>query len=117
MNNDTYRTTKQEPEAMVSAKDHTQKIALALDRLVKNKDWKIVCEEILQKRLDGAREIADSSEGPKLFRFQGEIRVLKFMINLQTALDAQKQTIETHGTETNEEELPAEVIRRTGSRG
>lgn len=117
MNNDHYRTTKQDPEAMRDPKDHTEKVALALDHLVKNRDWKIVCEEILQKRLDGAREIADQSEGPKLFRFQGEIKVLKFLLNLQTALDAQKQTIEHHGKTEEDTELPAEIIRRTGARG
>lgn len=92
MNNDTYRTLKQDEtgEAPVVAET---RLAVSLDRIIRNRDWKIVVDHYLQPRLQGAREHADRLEGSELFRFQGEIRILKTLINLQTALIAQQNTI------------------------
>lgn len=76
------------------------RLVVSLERLIKNRDWKVIAEDMLAPRLKGAREKADTMEGPELFRFQGEIRVLKFLLNLETALTAQQQTIETQHDET-----------------
>lgn len=94
MNNDTYRTLKTGDPAVTGGKVEETRLAVALDKIIRNRDWRVVVEQYLQPRLQGAREHADRLEGAELFRFQGEIRILKTLINLQTALTAQQNTIE-----------------------
>lgn len=102
MNNDTYRTIRKDIDEETEGNAAEARLAISLARLIRNRDWKIVCEDFLMPRMTGARERADTLEGAELFRFQGEIRVLKILLNLQTALDAQQNTI-AHAQETDDE--------------
>lgn len=102
MDNALYRTVRaSDGSEKANAKDKGERLAIALEKLIRNRDWKVVAEDLLTPRLAGAREGADKLEGAELFRYQGEIRVLKFLLNLETALTAQKQTIE-HEIETED---------------
>lgn len=99
MNNDLYRTVNKNLEEGINEHPETR-LAIALSRIVKNRDWKTIVEDMLMPRLEGARERADKSEGAVLFRAQGEITVLKFLIHLPAALQAQQNTIEHAQEET-----------------
>lgn len=101
MNNDTYRVVRKDGEELDTVAQETR-LAISLSRIVKNRDWKVVCEDYLKPRLEGARERADTLEGADLFRFQGEIRILKNLLNLQAALEAQQNTL-AHGTTQTED--------------
>lgn len=102
MNNDQYRNpykTLRQEDIEEEMKNDQTRLALSLEKIVRNRDWKIVVEQYLIPRMNGARENADKMDGAELFRFQGEIRILKRLVNLQNELDAQKNTLEHAQTE------------------